>query len=343
MLEVDYTTSLDAVDRAAWRGLAERAGHVFATPEWLSTWWRHYGEPGRALMGVARAGGEVVSILPLHVWWKQGVPVLRFIGHGPSDRLGPIGGPGQTAVGAVIAAIPRRRFVLLAENLAPGEGFGALAGFRPLYRDSSPVLRFRAATWDEFLSERGPNFRQQARRFPRRLSEVGPVSFRLASDPDRLARDLDVLFDLHRRRWGTEPTPFLRAAPFHRDFAAQAFAQGWLRLWFLEVGGRPVAACYGFRFAGTESAYQAGRDPRLDRVSVGSVLLTHVIRRALEDGMGEFRLLRGGAAYKDRFATDDPGIETYGLARGVSARAALGAALAVRGRSLGLRRLLDRS
>jgi CelD/BcsL family acetyltransferase involved in cellulose biosynthesis len=78
-------------------------------------------------------------------------------------------------------------------------------------------------------------------------------------------------------------------------------------------------------------------------VSVGSVLLTHVIRRALEDGMGEFRLLRGGAAYKDRFATDDPGIETYGLARGVSARAALGAALAVRGRSLGLRRLLDRS
>jgi CelD/BcsL family acetyltransferase involved in cellulose biosynthesis len=124
-------------------------------------------------------------------------------------------------------------------------------------------------------------------------------------------------------------------------FAAHALARGWLRLWFLEIAGKPVGALYGFRFAGTESAYQAGRDPAFRDHPVGFVLLAHAVREALAERMGEFRLLRGGAAYKVRFANADPGLETYGLARGASARALLSAALAARGRSLGLRRILD--
>jgi hypothetical protein len=66
------------------------------------------------------------------------------------------------------------------------------------------------------------------------------------------------------------------------------------------------------------------------------------VREALADGLREYRLLRGGAAYKQRFATNDAGLETCGLPRGASAQAILRAALAARGRSLGLRRILDR-
>ena len=180
------------------------------------------------------------------------------------------------------------------------------------------------------------------RRFPRKLSELGTVSYRLATDPERLPRDLDVLFHLHRQRWGNDATAFLLAAPFHRDFAAQALQQGWLRLWFLEIDDKPVAALYGFRFAGAESAYQSGRDPAFGQQPVGFVLLAHAVREALTDGMYEFRLLRGGAPYKERFATSDPGLETYGLPRGAPAQLMLAAARAVGGRSLGLRRILDR-
>ena len=131
-----------------------------------------------------------------------------------------------------------------------------------MYREASPVLRFEHESWDEFLRERGRNFRQQVRRYPRKLTELGTVSYRLATDPERLPRDLDILFGLHRQRWGNDATAFLLAAPFHRDFAVQALQEGWLRLsWFLEINGKPVAALYGFRFAGAESAYQSGRDP----------------------------------------------------------------------------------
>jgi CelD/BcsL family acetyltransferase involved in cellulose biosynthesis len=346
-MEVTYTRSLDSIDAVDWQRLAERAGHVFATREWLLTWWRHWGKSGRQLVGLARAGGELVAVVPLYQWWTHGIPVLRFIGHGASDQLGPICAPlsesvAAAAVGEAIGALPLRRFVLLAELIPGDQRFEDLTRARLLYREASPLLRFEHDSWDEFLQERGRNFRQQTRRFPRKLSELGEVSYRLATDQERLPRDLDTLFRLHRQRWGTAATAFLLAAPFHREFATQAFHRGWLRLWFLEIDGKPVAALYGFRFAAAESAYQAGRDPALAQQPVGFVLLAHAVRQALTDGIREYRLLRGGAAYKERFATSDPGLETFGLSRGAAAQLMLAAARAAGSRSLGLRRIMDR-
>jgi CelD/BcsL family acetyltransferase involved in cellulose biosynthesis len=346
-VDVSFTRSFDAVSASEWRLLAERAGHVFATSEWLQTWWRRYGRPGQPLLGVARAEGEPAAIVALEVWHRVGLPILRFVGHGPSDQLGPICGPrtdpaAAAATTALMARVPLRRFVLIAEHVGGDCGFEELTGAQSLYRESSPVVRLGHASWEEFLEARSSNFRQQARKYPRRLAKRGPLSYRLADDPERLDLDLDLLFELHRMRWAGEETPFLRASGFHREFAAQALAQGWLRLWFLEVAGTPVAALYGFRFAGAESSYQAGRDPAFESGRVGFVLLAHAIQQAIADGMSEYRLLRGGAAYKDRFATSDPGIATYGLPRGASGRLVVAAALAARGRSLGLRRVLDR-
>ena len=152
-----------------------------------------------------------------------------------------------------------------------------------------------------------------------------------------------MLLRLHQLRWGTTKSPFLDAAAFHREFAAIALRRGWLRLWILEVDGRPVAASYGFRFGDTESGYQSGRDPSFRESQLGFLLLNRAVREALADGMREYRLLRGGEAYKVRLATGDPGLETIGLGRGAAARGALRMAVAARGRSLGLRRMLDTS
>ena len=348
MVDVEYVSSLHDVPPSDWRRLAERAGHVFATPEWLLTWWRHYGNARRQLIGLVRSDGELVAIVPLYVWRRRGLPVLRFVGHGPSDQLGPICAPlsdpaSAAAVEAAIAAMPLRRFILLAEQIPGDQSFGEFARAHVFYRDSSPALQLTDTSWEAFLRARGRNFRQQVRRFPRKLAELGPVSYRLANDADRHQRDVDLLFELHRKRWGGSETPFFHARPFHGEFAQCALSRGWLRLWFLEVGGFPVAAHYGFRYAGVEAAYQGGRDPSLRNQPLGFVLLSHTIHEAVVDGMREFRLGRGGAAYKKRFATMDPGLETYGVARGAAAWVTLMAALAARGRALGLRRVLDRT
>src|SRR5262249_6369974 len=157
------------------------------------------------------------------------------------------------------------------------------------------------------LSTRSANFRQEVGRRERRLQREHRLAFRLSDDPQRLQSDLDTLFALHpavraRTEFGPESFP--------REFAEGALGRGWLRLWLLELDGRPAAVWYGFRFGGVETYYQAGRDPAADRLSVGFVLLVHTIRSAFEDGVREYRFGRGAESYKYRFASDDPGVET---------------------------------
>jgi CelD/BcsL family acetyltransferase involved in cellulose biosynthesis len=47
------------------------------------------------------------------------------------------------------------------------------------------------------------------------------------------------------------------------------------------------------------------------------------MRAAIEDGVREYRLLEGDEAYKYRFATEDLGLQTVGLAKGLAGRLAL--------------------
>jgi len=108
----------------------------------------------------------------------------------------------------------------------------------------------------------------------------------------------------------------------------------------MELDGRPVAAWYGVRFAGVESYYQAGRDPALDDLSVGFVLLARTIRAAFDDGVREYRFLLGDEPFKGRFAEEDPRVETFTVARGPRGRAAVGVARAALAMPPALRRRL---
>jgi CelD/BcsL family acetyltransferase involved in cellulose biosynthesis len=228
--------------------------------------------------------------------------------------------------------------VLLAERMPPAAGADGLGG-RTLLREPSPVVEAPEGGFEGFLKQRSRNFRSQVRRKERALLEKG-LSYRLSDDPERLEPDMRTLAELHAARWDDHQSSAFSPgrAAFHRDFAATALARGWLRLWLAEVDGRAVAAWYGFRFGGAEWYYQSGRDPAWERESIGLVLLAHTIRAAFDDGIGTYRLLRGGETYKARFATSDPGVETVVAGRGPLGKAAEGAS----GPALRLRRALRR-
>jgi CelD/BcsL family acetyltransferase involved in cellulose biosynthesis len=297
-----------------WRSLAERGRNMFGTWEWAETWWRHFG--GHGELRVKHEQGSF--LLPLYVERQGPFKLLRFIGHGHADEVGPVGDPGRAAAAFADVFAEGGFHLFLGDELAPG--WAVQLGARIVERTSSPVVSLEAPSWDDFLAERSSNFRGQVRSAERRLEERG-LSFRLA-DAASLAGDLDTLFRLHRERWPGSHW-FASAEEFHRAFAAVALERGWLRLWTLELEGQPAAAWLGYRFAGIESYYQAGRDPALQRERVGFVLLAHTIREALQDGMSEYRLLRGDESFKYRFATSDPGLETLARPRGVTGKVAL--------------------
>jgi CelD/BcsL family acetyltransferase involved in cellulose biosynthesis len=171
--------------------------------------------------------------------------------------------------------------------------------------------------------------RREARRQERRLERDHGLRWELLDGAGGAGTaHFDRMFALHSARWRDGGSLFVAHASFHREFAAIAAACGWLRIWIAVADGRDVAASYGFRLGGVESEYQGGRDPDWAGPSPGFALQAHTIRAALEDGMREYRLLRGGEAYKYRFADDDPGVETVLVARGSVAAAAAAAAAA---------------
>jgi CelD/BcsL family acetyltransferase involved in cellulose biosynthesis len=212
--------------------------------------------------------------------------------------------------------------ILLAERLPPVRDWAADLAGRTIKTDQSPVIDLAGeGDWEQYLAQRSANFRQQVRRRSRRLQRGLGVTFRLTEDAGQLERALDALMRLHATRWGERSRAFVATrAQFHREFAANALERGWLRLWLAEAEGTPVAAWYGFRFAGVESFYQSGRDPSWDQFGIGAGLLEHSIREAFADGMREYRLLRGDEAYKARYATSDSALQTVISARGARAR-----------------------
>lgn len=330
-LSVDLVASLDEA-RGDWRKLGEHGENVFGTWEWVSTWWRHFGRNRPLVVGVCRVvgAGEAKAILPLYVAAQRPARVLRLLGHGPTDQLGPVcdaddRGAAAKALRVLLDDAQLAWDALIADELPADIDWAALLEARLLARTASPTARLEGCTYAEWLASRSANLRSALRRGERGLEAIGKVRYRVTSDPDRVDHDLGVLLKLHEARWRGSggSRSFAGREAFHRDIAQQAFARGWLRLRFLEVDARPVAALYNLRFAGNESFYQSGRDPCFDRFSPGLLLHAHAIRDAIESGCREYRFLRGGEPYKHRFADHDVGLQSVGVARGASGRVAV--------------------
>jgi CelD/BcsL family acetyltransferase involved in cellulose biosynthesis len=317
--------------RDEWSELAERSGSVFATWEWATAWWRHFGDGSEpVLLRCTRPEGPR-AIFPLCRSRRGPLRILRFLGYGPGDMLGPVCDPADreaagTALREALAeGVAGPWNVLLAERLPVGV-LGEALGGKHLQREASPEMEIGGRSWEEFVSAQSRNMKEKLRRNTRKLEKQHELSFRLCEDRDRLDGDLDTLIRLHRARWGEGEGAFEREAvvAFHHDFAAAALDRGWLRLWTMEVDGEPAAAWYGYRFGNVESFYQSGRDPRFDRFSIGFLMLMRTVQAAFEDGLDRYAFLRGDEPYKDRLAESDPGLETRALGRGLLGGATVG-------------------
>ena len=173
--------------REEWTALAERAGNLFATWEWADAWWRVYGHD-RPLAVTACRGerGELVAILPLYAARRGPVRLLRFIGHGPADQLGPVCAPeDRRDTAAALRRLLSERSgmwnVMLAERLAPAEGWAGMLGATVVHREESPTLNVAGRSFDEYLASRSKNFREQVRRRDRKLRREHEVDIRLAT------------------------------------------------------------------------------------------------------------------------------------------------------------------
>lgn len=316
---IDSRAGLDPIaDR--WRELAELRGNAFVTPEWFfAALETTDADVQPAVHALWDDDGSLRGLFPL-VRTRRG---LRFCGARLADRLEPVCEQGDepTVVARLADEIlqrPRRERGLRLQRVdseAPwlqqlidraSSSLATVAG----PEEPLPYIPLAGLDWEGYLATRSRGLRSQVRRKTKALYRDHELVLRSTRDPGEAATDIATLFRLHDARWnsreGTSSLTDAAARAFHAEFAAGAAERGWLRLHLLERGsGEAVAGWYGWTVGGRCSYYQAGFDPSLARSSPGLVLLAESIRLAVEDGADEYDLLRGGEAFKSRFADEE--------------------------------------
>jgi CelD/BcsL family acetyltransferase involved in cellulose biosynthesis len=176
--------------------------------------------------------------------------------------------------------------------------------------DVCPVLTLPpGGDFDAYLATLGKKDRHEVRRKLRRAESAGEL--RLTDSTDPLA-DLEAFIDLHQRKWGERGLfPATPGGDASRHFFRRLFEEhgpnGALRLSFLTVGQRRIAAGIHFRTTDGYLYYNAGVDPDARDLSPGVVMVAGYIERAIAEGCRRIDFLRGDEPYKYEWgAVDEP-------------------------------------
>ena len=176
--------------------------------------------------------------------------------------------------------------------------------------DVCPVVTLPGDTdMDGYLATLGKKERHEIRRKVRRAEAVGEVRLDDAIDP---LADLDAFIDLHQKRWGVNGLfPNTEGGAQSRRLFRRLFelsgADGPLRLTFLTVGGRRIAAGIHFDAGDRCLYYNAGVDPDARELSPGVLMVHAYVARAIASGTRQLDFLRGDEPYKYEWgAVDEP-------------------------------------
>lgn len=313
--------------RPQWRELHSRspAASVFNSWEWQTAWWKWYGD-GRPLhVLVASDNNAVAGILPcfvdtIRIFRLFEVRVLRNLGTGGDtspDDLDALISPEHTdeVVKAFAEALAHTRNtwdMLELTDMAPDsalrsavaktlsqysrkEGISARISYVPL-----------PATWDAYLESLHRDRRYTIRKTRRKVLEQERARLFVWQDAAELDTAIERLIELHNKRWQERDESHSFSTPeyigFHQEVMHACQANGWLRLYCLEIGGQIIAMYYCYRFHNRVYYFQGGFDPELSRLRPGLVLMGFAIQNAIEEGNDVFDMLRGEYDYKKQWA-----------------------------------------
>lgn len=308
--------------RAEWDDLAVSSNRPYCSPAWMLAWWRCVAAEGARLRAVAVTdeSGTLVGLAP---FWLAGgrsiLPSYRLLGAGVAAPIEPLARSGtEREIAKVVASIlarARPRPAVLALDGVPSESpWPALLaacwpGRRPprVRRGESrptPTVDLSVESYEAWFAARRSHFRQQMRRYRRRIEEQGG-RFVVPDTLEEAKPRLDAFGRLHETRWserGGSAALNPRVENMLLEAARDLIADGRFRLWCIDVDGRTVSA-HLFVAAGSRASYWLGgfdRDWKTHSPAIQSVLA------AIEDGFsrGErwIDLGPGGQEYKYRLA-----------------------------------------
>jgi CelD/BcsL family acetyltransferase involved in cellulose biosynthesis len=308
--------------------LAISASHVpFLRHEYITAWWQGLGggewTHGELYIITARSeDGRLIGIAPLFKTEnRQGEPALMLLGSIEiSDYLDIIAR--QEDIPAFLEALLEH----LESNDAPAcnlldlfnllensptlpalqvaaEKFNWMYSQEPLQH--CPYIPL-PGDWEKYICGIDKKQRHEIRRKMRRADEYYlPLRWYITEDGSTLDQDMDSFFDL----MACDPDKAKFLTPAMREqlhlIARVAHHAGWLQLAFIEVNGEKAAGYLNFDYMNHIWVYNSGLDFRFSELSLGWVLLGHLLEWANAQKRQYFDFMRGDERYKYRFGALD--------------------------------------
>jgi CelD/BcsL family acetyltransferase involved in cellulose biosynthesis len=282
---------------------------LFVIPAWLTVWWNVFRpESEQCLLSVSQ-GSELIGVAPLMV---NGRTAQLMGSPDVCDCLDVIVSPGKEQLFCR---------ALLDHLRAQGISTLELGPVRP---DSTVYTHFIGAaktfsrevictaedvvielplpaTWDAFLNMLAAKERHEIRRKLRRLEEAGRVDYHAAEDITAVRSELDTFLSLFRQN-RADKASFMddRMALFFRSLGEALAQAGILKLFFLDLNGRPAAAAMCFDYNGTMYLYNNGYDNAYSHLSIGVLSKVLSIRASINLQRKTYDFLKGNEDYKYR-------------------------------------------
>jgi CelD/BcsL family acetyltransferase involved in cellulose biosynthesis len=297
---------------AGWNDLvvADPDGTFFQTPDYLKLWWEEFGAGRLVIASVSDDGGPAGACV-----FQIDAGLLTFLGgFDVTDYMGPVALPGAApaVAEALIEAISSEAgwdradlrglkgsspWIGLLRQAAEARGLHAEDGEDGI----CPILPL-PGSYEEYLTALPAKLRHEIRRKERRLrQEFGGYRVSFATQ-DTLTEYYDRFIELHKQSTGPKGK-FMHAGMeiFFRRLGEAFLPSHVFHLGFIEVAGTRAAGAIGFGFKDTFSLYNSAFDRDFAQWSPGMVLISDMIRRAIEGGRSTFDLLKGDLDYKYRF------------------------------------------
>jgi CelD/BcsL family acetyltransferase involved in cellulose biosynthesis len=304
--------------RRDWSALMARDPDAtfFHTPAYLKLYWEEFGAEASLFLAFAEEEDTPGPAAGVAGFERSGA-VLRFLGGTEvTDFMGPVAEPAAAdrVAKELMCALEDIDGWTTAElgGLVETSGWASRltdacrdAGFEVILEDDrngvAPLLAL-PDSYEDYLAALPARLRHEIRRKARRLEgEAGEIRM-IRATSKTLPADLDRFVALHQASEGPKGR-FMQPGMeiFFRRLGEAFLPGGVFRLSFLEIGGERAAGAIGFGFKDVFSLYNSAFDRRWSSLSPGMVLVSELIRSAIEDGFRRFDFLKGDLAYKYRF------------------------------------------
>lgn len=296
----DYRAFLDL--EGIWNQLVEDSGidFPFVRHEWIRAFWESFPHGAALHVLLVKEGGRIIAIAPLmrDRALMYGIPVRRLAGMANvyTERFDFLVSARAEECGAAIwtyLADHARDWDVLELRQLP-QGCRVLASLpwaameaRVLIGEwpssESPYIPVNQP-WETYFRGLKKGHRANMRKSLQHLEQSAPVGLDVVVSNEHLDADIDDALNLEAVAWKDEGGTAIRSrddtSAFYRQILHKASERGWLRLYFLTLGGKRIAVRMALLFRNKVYMLKSGYDPQFAMYSPGHLLCHKILDEA---------------------------------------------------------------